>query len=421
MNLPRPHELDRIRDALRRSRVVALLGPRQCGKATLARELLPPDSTNYFDLEDPSDLRRLADPMTALRPLTGLVVIDEVQRRQELFPILRVLADRADLPAKFLILGSAAPDLLRQSSESLAGRVAMVPVAGLCLADLPSDLAALHWRRGGSPLSLLAASDADAHAWCHDFMRTFLERDVPQFGIRIPADTLLRAWTLLAHYHGQIWNAAEAAGALGVDAKTMGRYLDVLTSLFMIRRLPPWHANLAKRQVKSPKLYFRDTGLLHALLGVCGEKALLTHPRVGASWEGYVIEEILKAVAPEDRYFWATHAGAELDLLMFKDGRRIGVEIKRTDAPALTESMRVALEDLALDALWVVYPGEKAFPLADRVRTVPARMLADRAALAALLADLPEVAVGRVEEAAPSPLTPAEKRRRYRKLRERTI
>ena len=360
-----------IQTALGRSRITTLLGPRQCGKTTLARTFVAPDSCNYFDLEDPLSLARLDEPMTALRDLAGLVVIDEVQRRPDLFPILRVLADRDTLPARFLILGSASPALLRQASESLAGRVETVSISGLCLADVGYEAHEQHWLRGGFPLSFLAANDNDSHAWRKNFIQTFLERDLPQLGIGTPAPTLHRFWTMLAHYHGQTWNSAEPARSLGVNESTIRRYLDLLEGVFMVRQLAPWHANLKKRQVKSPKVYVRDSGLLHQLLGIRTASELLSHPKCGASWEGYVIEEIITLLQPDEVYFWATHAGAELDLLLFKDGRRIGVEIKRADAPRLTPSMRTALDDLQLDRLLVVYPGTQRYPWADRVETLP--------------------------------------------------
>jgi len=373
--IPRPALSQQITTALARSRVVVLIGPRQCGKTTMARTFVPPDSLNYFDLEDPVSLARLDEPMTALRDLRGLVVIDEVQRRPNLFPILRVLVDRDPLPARFLILGSASPGLLHQSSESLAGRLEIVTMGGFCLAEVGLDARTEHWLRGGFPLSFLAPSEADSLAWRKNFVQTFLERDLPQLGIRVPAYTMLRFWTMLAHYHGQIWNGAELARSLGVSQPTVRRYLDTLEGVFMVRQLRPWHANLKKRQVKSPKVYFRDTGLLHHLLGVRSERDLLTHPKLGASWEGYVIEEILKAVRPNEAYFWATHGGAELDLLLLKDGRRVGVECKRVDAPRLTRSMRIALSDLQLEHLIVVYPGEQSYPLSERVAAVPLEML----------------------------------------------
>lgn len=367
---------DTIRQALARSRVVALIGPRQCGKTTLARRFVPPDSVNYFDLEDPVSLVRLEQPMTALSGLTGLVVIDEVQRRPELFPILRVLCDRDPLPARFLVLGSASPVLLRQSAESLAGRVEIVTMAGFSLAEVGAAAQARHWQRGGFPLAFLAASDEDSLAWRKNFIQTFLERDLPQLGGAIPAASFYRFWSLLAHYHGQVWNAAEAARVLDVSESTARRYLDLLEGVFMVRQLRPWYANLGKRQIKSPKVYLRDTGLLHQLLGIRTEQELLLHPKSGASWEGYVIEEVIKAVAPDEVYFWGTHAGAELDLLLIKHGRRLGVECKRMDAPRLTASMQIALADLALDHLTVIYPGDRPYPLADRVTVMPLATIA---------------------------------------------
>jgi hypothetical protein len=347
-----------------------VLGPRQSGKTTLAREILSSSHRNYFDLESPDSLARLDEPMTALSRLRGVVVIDEVQRRPELFPMLRVLADRRPLPARFLLLGSASP-VLRQSSESLAGRLETVELAGFGLDDLGADRLAQHWRRGGFPLSYLARSDADSLSWRRQFLRTFLERDVPQLGVTIPATTLLRFWTMLAHYHGNIWNAAEFARSMGVSEPAVRRYLDLLTGLFMVRQLQPWHENLGKRQVKSPKIYFRDSGLLHALLGIESESQLLSHPKSGASWEGYAIEETLKLVESDEACFWATHQGAELDLLLIVKGRRFGVEVKREDAPRITPSMRIAIEDLKLDHLSVLYPGDRGYRLDDRVSVVP--------------------------------------------------
>jgi predicted AAA+ superfamily ATPase len=369
--IDRKADMHLVRDALRRSRVVALLGPRQCGKTTLAQEFVPPDSLNYFDLEDPQSLARLDQPDIALSALRGVVVIDEVQRRPELFPLLRVLADRRPLPARFLILGSASPDLLRQSSESLAGRIETVPLEGFRLADLGTRAQGRHWLRGGFPLAYTARSERDSVAWRHQFLQTFLERDMPQLGIEIPAIALNRFWHMVAHYHGQIWNSAELARALAVSEATVRRYLDLMTGVFMLRQLQPWHENLGKRQVKAPKVYVRDSGLLHALLGIDNRRALELHPKIGASWEGYAVEEVLKAVRPDQAYFWATHQGAELDLLLFKHGRRVGIECKRADAPGLTPSMRIALEDLKLDRLIVVYPGDLRYPLAERVEVIP--------------------------------------------------
>ena len=373
--IARHTDVELVRAALKRSRVVAMLGPRQCGKTTLARQFVPADSLNYFDLEDPQGLARLSEPDIALRPLKGLVVIDEIQRRPDLFPLLRVLADRRPLPARFLILGSASPDLLKQSSETLAGRLETVPLEGFRLADLGAAAQGRHWLRGGFPLSFTARSEADSLIWRRQFLQTFLERDVPQLGITIPAVALRRFWNMVAHYHGQTWNAAELARALAVSESTVRRYLDLMTGVFMVRQLPPWFENLGKRQVKAPKVYVRDSGLLHALLGIGSRRDLELHPKVGASWEGYAVEEVLKALRPDEAYYWATHQGAEIDLLLFKRGRRIGVECKRMDAPVLTPSMRIALADLKLDELRVVYPGEKRYPLARNVEVVPLAQL----------------------------------------------
>jgi predicted AAA+ superfamily ATPase len=366
-----------IRRKLESNRVVALIGPRQCGKTTLAREFVAPSSVNYFDLEDPLTLAQLDQPMTALQDLNDLVVIDEIQRRPELFPVLRVLADRTPLPARFLILGSASPQLLRQSSESLAGRISTVTMGGFSLAEVGAAAQNMLWRRGGFPPSFTAPSEEASLEWRKDFVRTFLERDIPQFGFSIPATSLFRFWTLLAHYHGQVWNAAEAARALNVNQSTTRRYVDLLQDLFMVRLLQPWHANLGKRQVKSPKVYLRDTGLLHALLGVRTEQEVLLNPRSGASWEGFVIEEVIKAASPDEAYFWGAHSGAELDLLLMKDGKRIGVECKRLDAPRLTPSMAAAVNDLELSKLLVIYPGPKPYSLAERIQVVPLASLAE--------------------------------------------
>lgn len=369
--LNRPQFQQAIQTALGRSRIVALIGPRQVGKTTLARQFLSPDSPNYFDLEDPVSVVRLAEPMTALSPLSGLVVIDEVQRAPEIFPVLRVLADRDGLPARFLLLGSASPALLRQASESLAGRIEVIEISGFGLDEIGEGNADGLWQRGGFPLSYLAGSEADSRAWRKQFIQTFIERDLPQLGFNIPAQAMGRFWAMLAHYHGQVWNAAEPARSLGISEATVRRYLDLLTGTFLVRQLPPWHENIGKRQVKAPKIYVRDSGLLHQLLGMADAAALLNHPKCGASWEGFVLEEAMRRVKPDEAYFWATHAGAELDLLLFKDGQRLGFEIKRADAPKLTPSMRHALEDLRLDALTVIYPGNKAYLLAEKVWVVP--------------------------------------------------
>ncbi len=375
--IQRPILLQKVHTALERNPVVALIGSRQCGKTTLAREWVKVDSAGYFDLEDPISLARLSEPMTALRELRGLVVIDEVQRRPELFPILRVLADRQPLAARFLVLGSASPELLRQSSESLAGRLEIVVMAGFSLAEVGVNAQAQHWLRGGFPRSFLARTETDSVAWRKNFIQTVLERDLPQAGIAAPPVALLRFWTMLAHYHGQLWNAAEPARSLGVSEPTVRRYLDVLSGVFMIRQLGPWHANVKKRQVKAPKVYFNDAGLLHQLLGIHSPHHLLSHPKCGASWEGYVIEEVFKALEPDEAYFWATHNGAEIDLIVLKEGRLLGIECKRMDAPRLTPSMRIALDDLNLERIAVVYPGTQRYRLAERVEAVPLAALVE--------------------------------------------
>ena len=368
---------ERISRGLERRAVVVLSGPRQVGKTTLAREFLAEDSPNYFDLEDPPSLARLDEPKTALEPLRGLVVIDEVQRRPDLFPVLRVLADRRDASARFLILGSASGDLLRQSSESLAGRVERIEIGGFDLSETGAAAADVLWRRGAFPDAFLADTDADSVAWRRDFIQTLLERDFPQWGVRVPATALLRFWTMLAHFHGQTWNAADPARALGVNPSTVRRYLDLLTDALMVRQLQPWHANLAKRQVKAPKIYLRDSGLLHRLLGIDDERSLLTHPRLGASWEGFVIEQVLATEAHDDAWFWATHQGAEIDLILRRGDMLYGIECKRGDAPRLTPSMRSAMQDLGLKRIAVIYPGGKRYPLSEQVEAVPLRELAN--------------------------------------------
>ena len=378
--IERYHLSNQIHLALERSRVVSLIGPRQSGKTTLAQTIVPPTSGNYFDLEDLSSLARLDQPLLTLRELTGVVVIDEIQRRPDLFPLLRVLADRQPLPAKFLILGSASPTLVRNASESLAGRLETIQISGFSLAEAGLSAASQHWLRGGFPLSFLASNLENSFAWRKNFVQSFLERDLPQWGIQIPPTTLLRFWTMLAHYHAQVWNGAEIARSLGISEVTVRRYLDILEGVFMLRVLQPWHANVQKRQVKSPKIYFRDSGLLHYLLGIKNEVDLYNHPKSGASWEGYAIEETIKALEPDQVYFWAAHSGAELDLLLIKDGRRIGVECKRVDAPRLTPSMRTALATLELAKLLVIYPGPLPYPLEEKIQVLPLACLAENPA-----------------------------------------
>jgi predicted AAA+ superfamily ATPase len=360
-----------IRKAIARSRAVVLLGPRQCGKTTLARKFADPASSNYFDLEDPESLRRLDDPKSALAFLKGLVVIDEVQRRPGLFPILRVLLDRKPLPAKFLILGSASPELLKQSSESLAGRVEKIVMGGFCLGEVGVKNCPRLWLRGGLPLSYLSKNDADSFIWRKSFIQAFIDRDLRNQGITIPTVALSRFWTMLAHNNGQIWNAAEPAASLGVSQPTVRRYLDILSGVFMVRQLHPWFANIKKRQVKAPKIYIRDSGLLHALLTLKTESDLIGSPKYGSSWEGYVIEEIIRSIDPDEVFFWATHNGAEIDLVLIKNGKMYGIECKRSDAPGMTPSIRVALDDLKLEHIAVIYPGDQRYSLNKKVTVVP--------------------------------------------------
>ena len=365
---PRPHA--KIRRGLDRLPVVALLGPRQCGKTTLARMIAADVESLYLDLEKPADRRRLESPMQFLEGRTGLVVLDEIQRLPELFEILRVLADDPQTPARFLILGSASPDLVHGVSESLAGRVTFVDLGGLGAHEVGLDKASELWLRGGFPRSFLAADNDASPEWRQDFTRTFLERDIPTLGLSIPAETLRRFWMMLAHLHAELWNGSAIGRSLGVNEKTARRYLDILVGAYMVRTLPPWFANLKKRQVKSPKIFLRDSGLLHSLLGIADRDQLLGHPKLGSSWEGFVIEHILDRLGSREAYFWATHQGAEIDLMVFHRGRRLGFEVKFSDAPRLTKSMGIAHDDLELDSLWVVHPGEVSWPMREDIEAV---------------------------------------------------
>lgn len=369
--VPRPRLQDTVLRALARARAVALVGPRQSGKTTLARRFLSPADPRYFDLENPLDRARLEQPMSALELLSGLVVIDELQFAPQLFPVLRVLIDRSQRPGQFLLLGSASPALLRQAGESLLGRLEVVEVGGFDLEEVSPARLNLLWSRGGYPRSFLADTDADSQAWRLNAINRLVETDLAQYGINVPAPAMLRFWRMLAHYHGQVWNAAEPARSMGTSEPTVRRYLDHLTQTFMVRQLQPWHQNLGKRQIKAPKIYFRDTGLLHTLMAVESLPELLAHPRSGASWEGFALEQVLRISQPDEAYFWGTHGGAELDLLLLKGGRRVGVEFKRMDAPRLTPSMMIAMKDLRLDALYVVYPGNHRYALADGIEVVP--------------------------------------------------
>jgi len=365
--IARPTYLALIRERIRDNPVVALPGPRQAGKTTLARmfagQVSGGQEVHYFDLESPGDLARLANPELVLEAMRGLVVLDEIQRMPQLFPVLRVLADRPGQPARFLILGSASPDLIEGASESLAGRVSFIDVSGFSLREVGTGRLADRWWRGGFPRAFLARTDRAARQWHEDFFRTFLERDIPQLGIHIPATTLRRFWTMVAHYHGQVLKVSELARSLGSSEPTARRYLDILSGTYMVRQLPPWFENLKKRQVKAPKVYIRDSGVCHALLGIPDRKGFQAHPKLGASWEGFCIEQILELTGDREAFFWATHGGAELDLLVFHRGRRLGFEFKYSETPQVTKSMRIAQEDLGLDHLHIVHPGKHSFDL----------------------------------------------------------
>ena len=370
--MQRTHFLKRIAKAFQVHPIVAILGPRQCGKTTLARMYAHESNhltkENYFDLEDLSDLERLATPQITLSALKGLVVIDEVQRKPELFQTLRVLVDRPNSEQRFLVLGSASQELLKQSSESLTGRLYYIELTPFTYEET-KEVEKL-WKRGGFPRSFLAQDEAGSLLWRKSYIRTFIEQDIPSFGFQISSQQLRRFWMMMTHYHGNIFNASEIGRSLNLSYKTTRHYVDILTSTLMIRQLQPWFENISKRQVKSPKIYFRDSGIFHTLLGVELEASLLTHPKLGSSWEGFAIEEIIRyhQVDPFDCYFWATHAHAELDLLIFKGGKRLGFEIKYTDSPKVTKSMLIALADLQIDELVLIYPGNKSFPISEKIR-----------------------------------------------------
>lgn len=376
--IQRPRLRARVEALLRQFPVVALLGPRQVGKSTLAHQIAARrGGASYFDLEHEPDLARLAEPSLALSKLRGLVVIDEIQRRPELFPALRVLADRKR--ARFLVLGSASPELLRQSSESLAGRIAHVEIEGFALDEVALDRAERLWLRGGFPRSFLAKSESASVRWRREFLRTFLERDVPALGSRVSPALLERFWKMLAHWHGQLWNASEIGRSLGLSDVTVRDYLDLLAKTFVVRVLRPFHENLAKRQVKSPRVFIADSGMLHALLGIPSRTDLESHPKLGASWEGFILQQVITRLGADrdECHFWRTQDGAELDLLVIRGRRRFGFEVKRTDAPRTTPSMHIALADLRLDRLDVVHAGEETYELAPKVRALSSARLLD--------------------------------------------
>lgn len=369
--IDRPMYLNHLSRAVRRSPITALIGPRQCGKTTLARMFSKGKSTAFFDLESQLDLNRLQNPQMMLGSLHGLVILDEIQAMPELFRVLRVLVDRPENKSRFLILGSASPDLVKNASETLAGRVEFVELSGFNLQEAGTNHSAVLWLRGGFPRSFLALSDDDSLAWRESFIQTFLARDIPQLGISVPPATMRRFWTMLAHYHGQVWNASELGRSLDLSDKTVRSYLDILVGTFMIRQLQPWYENISKRQVKAPKIYLRDPGLLHALLNLPDLQTLQGYSRMGASWEGFAIEQALQSVKPAQAFFWATHTGAEVDLFFISRGRRYGIECKFSETPKITKSMNQALESLNLTHLWIIYPGEHAYPLSKQITVWP--------------------------------------------------
>ena len=369
--IPRPEPIRQIEASFQIHPVTALLGPRQCGKTTLAQFFAEQEPSTIFDLENPVDVQRLSAPMQALKDLSGLVIIDEVQRKPELFELLRVLVDRSDRNSRYLLLGSASPHLVKGVSESLAGRIGFVDLAGFQLWEVGVKHRDRLWIRGGLPRAFLADSDSGSIQWRENFIRAFLERDIPQLGITIAAETLRRFWTMVAHYHGQVWNAAEFARALGTAENTARRYLDILSGAYMVRVLPPWFENLKKRQVKAPKIYIRDSGLFHSLLQISTLADLQGNPKIGASWEGFALEHVIHCFRTRDVYFWATHAGAELDLMVTIAGKRYGFECKYNDAPGRKRSMHISIKDLGLEHLWVIYPGDQKYALDEKITVIP--------------------------------------------------
>ncbi len=360
-----------IETAVTRSKITSLLGPRQCGKTTLSRIISDNIKSVRFDMESVPDIQRLRNPELVLGSIEDLVIIDEIQKQPSLFNSLRVIVDRPETKARFLILGSASPEIIKNVSETLAGRVEFIELSGFNLAETGVNTMEKLWLRGGMPRSFLAKTENDSIRWREDFIRTYLERDIPQLGIKIPSVAMRRFWTMLAHYHGQLWDAAELARSMGLSGKTVRHYLDILSQTFMVRQLQPWYENIGKRQVKSPKIYFRDTGLLHSLLSITDMHDLTGNPRLGASWEGFAIEQFLAIKKPAQAYFWATHNGAELDLLFFHKGKRYGIEVKFSEAPVVTKSMRIAIEDLKLEQLWIIYPGKITYQADDKITVMP--------------------------------------------------
>lgn len=375
--IPRKRYIESIEKAIKRSPVTCLLGPRQCGKTTLAHKLAEKKNYHYLDLESPADLARLENPQLFLESLKGLVIIDEIQQRPDIFPVLRVLSDRKCHPTKFFILGNASPSLIKQSSESLAGRIEFVELGGFDLEETGNQNMQKLWLRGGFPRSFLARTNNDSFAWRENFIRTFLQRDIPQLGISIPSSTLRRFWIMLAHYHDQIWNASELGRALGLTDKTVRHYLDILTETYMIRQVQPWYENIAKRQVKSPKIYLRDSGLFHSLMSIPDRKTLWAHPKIGSSWEGFMLEQIVRRIPSLEIYFWATHSGAEIDLVVMAKGKRYGIEFKWSEKPSLTRSIHVVKQDLSPEKIWVIYPGKYTYEIDKQVMVVSSHNLSE--------------------------------------------
>ncbi len=372
MKIERKKLFSRIQNSLTQYPVTLLLGPRQCGKTTIAKEIFGHLGGTYFDLEDPETPLRPEIARAVLYDLQGLVIVDEFQRQPSLFPLLRVLADRDPLPSRFLILGSASPDLVRGVSESLAGRVNYVEMGGFKIDEVGSENQGPLWVRGEFPRAYLAGDDRSSYDWRVNFVQTFLERDVPQLGIRIPAHTLRRFWTMVAHYHGQVWNAADFARSLGTKEDTARKYLNILSGSFLVRQLPPWFENVGKRLVKAPKVFIRDSGILHTLLGLADLTSIQSHPKLGFSWEGFALEQLIGVTGAErEVYFYKTHGGAELDCMLVRNGKRYGFEFKYEDAPSSTKSMHIVFRDLKLERLYVIYPGNRSYPIGERTEVVP--------------------------------------------------
>lgn len=363
--------IHQIHKSLKRSKITAILGPRQCGKTTLAKEISLQVKSSFLDIESPTDRAKLQNPELYLKNISGLIILDEIQLMPELFPVLRVLSDQSPTNGRFLILGSASPDLIKNASESLAGRVEFIDLQGFNIVETGNSSLDRLWVRGGFPLSYLAEKEEDSITWRESFIRTFLQRDIPQFGINIPSTTLRRFWTMLAHSHGQILNSSQLANSMGLNNKTIRSYIDILSATYMIRPLQPWFTNMKKRQVKSPKIYFTDTGLLHHLLGIDSIDTLHGHPQLGVSWESFVIEQIIRNISGTEFYFWSTYSGAELDLFFNHKGKQFGVEIKFTETPGTTKSMHSALNDLDLEKLFIIYPGTERYPLHNLIEVCP--------------------------------------------------